>query len=373
MSEPAFALAFSGGGFRASLAAAGVLRFAADADLLSRVRYVSSVSGGSITHGLFAAAYRELERAAFAPAAVDKFVILPLIREISHRSFQLRLVRHAGRLALGETRTELLADMLERRFFRGCKLGQLSTECCFIFNAANLSTGVRFTFEPERVGDYVIGYAKTTSRSGKALRLADAVAASAAFPGAFSPLFLGGYDFPCGEDGDPPLVDGGAYDNLGLEAVGNLKPPTCLIALNAGGLFHTGFAGGIAVVGNLTRVNALLYRQSTTLRSKIIVERFKAYEYAAKHQSLMPDFARRGVFFSLATTTKPTREWQADRPYADETEIDRLANLKTSFAKFSWANCNALTYRGWWLAGATLSRFHRGLLPDELPHWRALR
>jgi predicted acylesterase/phospholipase RssA len=49
-----FALAFSGGGFRASLAALGVLRFVADAGLLGRVRYVSSVSGGSVAHGAFA-------------------------------------------------------------------------------------------------------------------------------------------------------------------------------------------------------------------------------------------------------------------------------------------------------------------------------
>jgi NTE family protein len=372
LSEPAFALAFSGGGFRASLAAVGVLRFAADAGILGRVRYVSSVSGGSITHGLFAAAYEELERGAFAPAAVDKLVVHPLIREISDSSFQLRIVRNLWRGALGETRTDVLADMLDRRFFRKVELGGLPTTCRFVFNASNLSTGVRFTFEPQRVGDYVIGYAQTTARKGSALRLADAVAASAAFPGAFSPFFLGGYNFPCSRDGDQPLVDGGSYDNLGLEAVGNLLPPTCLVALNAGGLFHTGFAGGIPLVGDLKRVNALLYRQSTSLRSRIIVERFRAYDNAVAAGDPIPEFARRGVFFSLATTMTPTAEWGTGRPDADATQLERLATLKTSFAKFSPEDCKDLVYRGWWLAGATLSRFHRGLLPQKLPDWRPL-
>jgi NTE family protein len=371
-SEPAFALAFSGGGFRASLAAAGVLRFAADAGILGRVRYVSSVSGGSVTHGLFAAAYRELEQAGFASDRVDELVVHRLIREVSDSSLQLQFALNLWRLGLGETRGDVLADMLERRFFPGAKLGELPTTCGFIFNSSNLSTGVRFTLEPQHVGDYVSGYAQTTTRKGGALRLADAVAASAAFPGAFSPFFLGGYDLPCGGSGDQRLVDGGAYDNLGLEALRDLRPPICLVALNAGGLFHTGFAGGIPVVGDLKRVNSLLYRQSTSLRSNLIVERFQAYEQAVKAGGAIPDFARRGVFFSLATTLTPTTEWETGRPHGGEKEILALANLKTSFAKFSRENCHALVHRGWWLAGATLSKYHRGLLPAVLPSWRRL-
>src|SRR5215210_2011683 len=64
--QPPFALAFSGGGFRATLSAVGVLRFMADARLLGQVRWVSSVSGGSVAQGLFAHAYPELEKADFS-------------------------------------------------------------------------------------------------------------------------------------------------------------------------------------------------------------------------------------------------------------------------------------------------------------------
>ena len=201
-------------------------------------------------------------------------------------------------------------------------MAQLASGCRFIFNATNLSTGVRFTLEPDRVGDYVIGYAKTSSRRETlpALRLADAVAASAAFPVAFTPLILDGYEFPCAGESIPHLLDGGAYDNLGLEAVNRLGGNPLLIALNAGGLFHTGFGRRIPVVSDLARVRASLYRQSTSLRSSVIVDRFQAYEHAVKRGERPPDFGRRGVFFSLATTPKTMDPQWATRARKDENE-----------------------------------------------------
>src|SRR5436305_1223921 len=51
---PTVGVTLSAGGFRATLAALGTLRYLADAGLLSGVRYASSVSGGSGTSGLLA-------------------------------------------------------------------------------------------------------------------------------------------------------------------------------------------------------------------------------------------------------------------------------------------------------------------------------
>ncbi|MFZ5851560.1 MAG: hypothetical protein ACOYY2_09230, partial [Actinomycetota bacterium] len=56
----------------------------------------------------------------------------------------------------------------------------LPTGCRFIVNAANTTTSARFGFEREAVGDYVAGEVPTV---GTGLRLAQAVAASAAVPG----------------------------------------------------------------------------------------------------------------------------------------------------------------------------------------------
>jgi NTE family protein len=111
--EIPLALAFSGGGFRASLAALGVLRFIADAGLLGRVRYVSSVSGGSVAHGVFAHHYEALERAAFDPEELDRLVIEPFINRISEHSLIWALISNLWKIIGPKTRTNLLADTFD--------------------------------------------------------------------------------------------------------------------------------------------------------------------------------------------------------------------------------------------------------------------
>jgi NTE family protein len=301
--ETPLALALSGGGFRASLAALGVLRFLADADLLQRVRWVSSVSGGSVAHGLFAHHYAALERKQFSPQAFDQFVIEPFIERISTNSLVWKLILNLWRVIGPRTRTHLLADGFDEWFYRERLLEHLPESCRFVFNAANLTTGVRFGFERDVFGDYVLGRCTT---AGSGLRLADAVAASAAFPGAMAPLVLRSFDFPCAQNRVPKLVDGGAYDNMGLEAVDDL-PNAFLVAINAGGLFHTGRFGGLPIIRNLTRVNSLLYRQSTALRRREMVARFMAFEKAKRNRQPAPEWGRQGILFGQAQSG-----WQAD-------------------------------------------------------------
>ena len=45
--------------------------------------------------------------------------------------------------------------------------------------------------------------------------------------------------------------------------------------MNSGGLLNIGGYGKFPVVGDLMRANSLLYRQSTTLRTYELVEKFK--------------------------------------------------------------------------------------------------
>ncbi|MGN6634750.1 MAG: patatin-like phospholipase family protein [Oryzihumus sp.] len=105
-----------------------------------------------------------------------------------------------------------------------------------VLGATEVAYGVDWTFaDPTaqrpngRMGDYRLGYAAPPS----SVRLADAVAASCAFPPFFAPLTLPGADL--GLTGGHPdhetpeqraaileqirLTDGGVYDNLGLEPV----------------------------------------------------------------------------------------------------------------------------------------------------------
>jgi NTE family protein len=370
--DPPFALAFSGGGFRASLTALGVLRFMADAGLLAQVRWISSVSGGSVANGAFAVAYPELEQAGFTPEALEKHLVGPFVERISEKSMQKEMMSGIWRAVGRRTRTDHLADTLDKWFLGGLLLEQISPNVRFIFNASNLTTGVRFGFERDRFGDYVLGHLST---EGKGIRLAQAVAASASFPGAFAPVELDRFTFPCSNGRTAVLQDGGAYDNMGLEPVDDLNNPkvpadlrdACLVVANAGGVFRTGSFGGLPFLKNLQRVNSLLYRQSVVLRTRAMVDRFKAWEQAPDNAK--PEWGRRGVLFSLATILpkEHATEWRGTRPEPPEQVLLDLAGTPTTFDEFRKQLCERLLYRGWWLTGATLSQYHRKLLPAELP------
>jgi NTE family protein len=364
------ALAFSGGGWRAALAAAGVLRFVAEVGLLPRVRWVSSVSGGSIVNGLLAVARQGGSGGGVSVESVDRDVIAPLLGAARDRSLTMSLLRNAWR-APWRTRTGVLADRFADWLDMGMPLADLGGECSHIFSAANETTGVRFNFDPKSIGDYTIGF---RSPEGTEIRLADAVAMSAAVPGPFNAMSLPGVQFPCGDGADARIADGGAYDNLGLEPIDDLHGP-CMIVLSAGGVFRTGWSGAtnhIPVIKDLKRAEALLYRQTTALRTRTMVERFKAWEGTPAGEE-PPSFARRGVLFGLATTLKAADSWLEGRPeFPHGEDRVKMAQFKTTFSKIEAPMAEALIHRGWWLAGATMSTFHADLLPAEMPVWRDL-
>lgn len=365
--DPTFALTFSGGGFRATLAALGVLRFMADAGRLGDVRLVSSVSGGSIANGMLACRWGDLRQAGFTPESLDRLVIDPVVSSIASSSLKHELLRNIWRIIGAQTRTHLLARALDGRFFRGRMLESLDPEARFVFNAANLTTGARFAFDQEYLGDYVLGLAET---GGTGLRVATAVAASAAVPGAFAPLGLPGIKFPCSERGEPLLVDGGAYDNTGIEAFDSDRyAPFFLVTMNAGGVFTTGRWGGLPFVRNLIRSNSLLYRQSTAVRSRWMVERFKAREEVPPGGDV-PPWSRRGVWMGLATKVPGdgAEVWRNRHPEYRDWQGRDLAFVPTVFDKLEPALCRLLIYRGWWLTGATIAQYHPNLL--ELPATR---
>jgi NTE family protein len=357
------AVALSGGGFRATLAALGVLRFLADAGLLGRVRYVSSVSGGSVANGVLAVNAATLREGHWTRNAFDRLVLGPFVDSVSSRSVSRSLLPRAWRLIGRTTRTDLLAEEFDRRFFKGQLLESLDPEIRWIFNAANTATGVRFGFERDLVGDYVIGQIRT---AGTGLRLTTAVAASAAVPGLLAPVELTGLpDFPCQRGRVIRLVDGGTYDNMGLEPVDALQE-ALLVALNAGGLFVTGRTGKIPLLKDLQLAQSLLYRQTTAVRMRWMVERFKSWENASGEK---PEQSRLGILFGLGTTIDPTLlsgAWSAVNPTPPVP--DEVARVATSFDQFDRGLCRKLVYAGWWLTGASLATHHPEQLPS-IPAW----
>ncbi len=282
---------FSGGGFRATFAALGVVRYLADAGVLGDLRYSSSVSGGSVANGILATRWPALRKREFSPAAVDELVIEPLVEHVVASSLKTKLIRNVWRATLRKNRTDVLAWAFDDWLFDKAELESLDAECRWIFNASNLVTGTRFGFERDVVGDYVVGLAPT---AGSGLRVAQAVAASAAVPGAFAAMKIDQVTFPCAGRGVPELLDGGAYDNSGLEAIdSNRYHDVFTVSMNAGGVFVTGAYGKIPLVRDLARANSLLYRQSTTLRTRAMVGRFLAWQATPPGAEPAPDAAPR--------------------------------------------------------------------------------
>ncbi len=119
-----------------------------------------------------------------------------------------------------------MADLL----FDDQTMGELPADAPILtLNAASLRTGKRFRFSRLSMGDYHMGY----TAEGQRVAVARAVVASAAFPPIFAPvsvdvrgpLYTWSFDRnpECYEAAPPPggevsLVDGGVYENIGLQA-----------------------------------------------------------------------------------------------------------------------------------------------------------
>ena len=122
-----------------------------------------------------------------------------------------------GQLAIGADARHLLGD---------ATLQDLPDRPRFVFNATNLQSGVLWRFSKPYMADYRVGMVESP-----AVRLADAVAASSAFPPFLSPLrlpvdgaYAPGQESLTGPEyrRRPVLTDGGVYDNLGLETAASI-------------------------------------------------------------------------------------------------------------------------------------------------------
>src|SRR5262245_14807613 len=222
-------LALSGGGFRASLYHVGLVRFLRDADILSHVTHITSVSGGSI---LAAHLVLNWDRYNGSPSEFDAaasellaFVRLDVRNRITRR-FPLTLPLRWPRRLLGWsnrrlTRTGLLEYHYEKYLYGDTSLFQLPENPRLHLLATNLSEGRLCSFQ--RDGLWMISRQFGQSFRIDHLRIGlgtvpMAVTASSAFPGFFPPMELTGADVGArgGEFGRQAFTDGGVFDNLGV-------------------------------------------------------------------------------------------------------------------------------------------------------------
>ena len=374
--ESDLALSLSGGGLRATLFHLGVVERLYALKVLDKVRYLSTVSGGSILGAWLALNWEQLmsapapERSAFFEARVAQPLIALARADIRNRAIR-RWLRPKG---WGHSGAENASTVLDDLLFQGATLGQLPPEqqLRVALNATNLRNGKRFRFSRSSVGDYHGGYTRTGVAG---IPVAAAVAASAAFPGLFGPLRLevqGPFkrwsfgpspilqDAPDVPGGCVFLMDGGIYDNIGLQAASQRCGQ--IIAVDAGQPLDVDFpaSGG----------PSSLFRAIDVMMSQIVSRPTSEFV-----RSLIKK-ERQGVFIRSARTADEIATVASESSSAltpgsyqglDKTTAIRLSQLRTDLDGFSGLEIELLRYHGRSLTETSLRRFHPAWLQEAEP------
>jgi NTE family protein len=386
MSHKEIICALSGGGFRATFFHAGVLRTLVRLGLKDRIKVVSSVSGGSITNALFGIRFDEIG----SVEDFDRQVLDPLIafskrdpRNVLLRYkamyFFNRVVAAVGMLAgtpgnpltlfASRANSQLFIEQLDSILFEHKTLADLSKNVRIVLNATNLNNGARFRFDNEDFGDYKTGYSYETNH----LPLAQAVTASACFPGLFSPIKmdLRGYKFfkrdSQKRDADSPsaapdfvcLSDGGIFDNLGYFSLASeIKRGRDAFVLisDAANRFQTDNEE-YRYFGALPRIKDVLMEQVSNRDRQTIMGRL--LDESDKEWS--------GLYFKMENSCRWFRESLPGKgaPVSElpvfgwsDSTVSRIAQIRTDLNEFSDAEVQSLVYHGETATETTFARWH---------------
>lgn len=303
-------LCLSGGGYKACLYHVGALQVLNEQGLLPHLSRVASVSGGSITAARLGLVWRRL---AFDPATGVASNFDALVTD------PLRRFCQSAWLAAPSVLKQLIPPFRPAAWHVAQGYHKLILEEAALADLPGEDEGPRFTilatnyetlsavrFERERVRDWRVGEWRSPD-----LRLADAVAASSAFPPVLSPMILKSGSMSLfdstpgqGDRGQPDLhrppftrrfklLDGGLYDNMGLEPV--WKRCGRILVSNAGNPLEYEAPLGIQLVSQLRRVISLIHRQAETNRVRTLMDLAGRGERKLAYWGLRADPRRTGA------------------------------------------------------------------------------
>ncbi|MGR9107064.1 MAG: patatin-like phospholipase family protein [Gammaproteobacteria bacterium] len=276
-------VALSGGGFRASYFHIGVLAQMAEQGLLRHVEVISTVSGGSIVGALYYLHIKKLLESKPDNEITDQDYVRIVetiettfkkatdknIRMLTFASLAANLRFHRADYSRSDRISNLYNELIYRDVLsnvgdpvemRKLKISPCGTNNQFdlghdnpgrqakvpilIINATALNTGRLWQFTAKSMGELTVAkddqgkpvYDQTDSKPIrllkadpsydaigldrlKAFRLGHAVGASAGVPALFPPLSISGLYKDDGKDIRVQLVDGGVYDNQGIESL----------------------------------------------------------------------------------------------------------------------------------------------------------
>ena len=358
--EDGTGLCLSGGGYRAMVFHLGALWRLNELGYLPQINRISSVSGGSITAAVLGVNWHDLafdengisqrfiEKCVnpvrrMADTTIDKSSIIGGV--FGPGSVNKRVIKAYREYLFGQKTLQDLPDDTE-----GPR---------FVINAANVQSGGLCRFSKPYIWDYRVGRIDSPK-----LQIAEAVAASSAFPPVLSPAvfhFEANQFAPnSGTDLQKPpfttklyLTDGGVYDNLGLETV--WKRYKTIFVSDGGGRLQPEEKPASNWASHALRIGSMVDRQVRSLRYRELINAYISGEISGAYW---------GTFTNIAGYKVPT-------PFNCPIEkTSELAKIGTRLVKMPSITQEKLINWGYAVCDAALrAYFDEGIpLPTDFPY-----
>ncbi len=342
------ALCLSGGGYRAMLFHLGALWRLHEAGRLTSLQRISSVSGGSITAGLLGLKWQALTSKSGSPRETFEQEMVGPIRSLAGETLDAQAIVFG--LMLPGRISDHVAAAYDRNLFHGATLQDLPDQPRFVINATNLQSGALWRFMKPYMRDYRVGEVVAPK-----IPLAQAVAASSAFPPVLSPfeMRLDPATFTPGSGADLQrtpytskvfLSDGGVYDNLGLETA--WKRYGTILVSDAGGKMAAEEEPKSDWARHAIRVNEVIDNQVRALRKRQVIGSYSSPATDESHRKgaywgIRSDIANYGLATTLACPVDRTMAL-AQVP----TRLKRLDDtLQERLINWGYAVCEAALRR----------------------------
>lgn len=373
-------LALSGGGVRAAVFHAGVLRCLAEYGLLESVAHISSVSGGSLFTGLVFnfSDYRW-------PTSIQYTSdILPKVRNLlTTKSLQreaiVRLILNPLNWRFILSRANVIAQSIQNGWRIKSTLDSLPGLPVWSINGTTAENGRRFRFKGITMGDYETGYADL-----KNFPLASAMAVSAAFPGGIGPLTLKTSLYKWHKrktwDSENPaeivtlefkrlhLYDGGVYDNLGIEPLFDIGAQAIksernspaidfLLVSDAGAAFKRQSIPGPLNPFRLKRVMSVVSDQARSLRVRSLVNFLKNNEGSGLYLQIGSNPL---VCIEKYAEGVNIKQLQNAHDWLSKEEIELAATYRTTLSKMEIIDFDRIERHGYETAMWNWLLFHMG-------------
>ncbi|MGA1867760.1 MAG: patatin-like phospholipase family protein [bacterium] len=357
-------LALSGGGFRATLFHLGSLWRLNEVGMLPKMDAITSVSGGSIVSAYLGVKWSKLTFDTNGISTNFEEMIAKPIMDFCSRTIDVCTIL-LGIISPFHHPSDLLISKYKKYLYGNQTLQDLPSHGrgpLFTIYTTSMQTGVSVRFTKSYLGEYHLGTIANPN-----IKIAHAVAASSGFPPPLCPVKLK-IDKELWQrttisdlfDDDELkstlyMVDGGVYDNLGLEHL--TKNCDIIFVSDAGAPFPIGRkipGSRISMIMRTKRTLDIISKQTRALRVRNLIENYKSGTF-------------KGAYWGIGTNIDeyPLQSQKLDPPLTNDNKItESLAEMRTRLNRFTPEEQGRLINWGYALTDAALrSRYDKNIAP----------